>query len=137
MIEINSKIIDAGVLFQRVENTAKSRQIAEEFYVWEDDDLNQCSYYAVHNMMQHVYENLQVMNTTWPLCEKPLRSNHRVVGGAIVFCKRIVRKLTRWLFQPLYLQQTEFNSAVTKTVSEMLKVQEMLITLGEKGCKEE
>lgn len=137
MIEINSKIIDAGVLFQRVENTAKSRGIAEEFYVWETEDLNRCDYHVVRDMMQRVYENLQVMNTTWPLCEKPLRSNHRVVGGAIVFCKRIVRKLTRWLFQPLYLQQTEFNSAVTKTVSEMLKVQEMLITLGEKGCKEE
>lgn len=137
MIEINSKIIDAGTLLQRVENTAKSRQIAEEFYVWEDNDPNQCSYYAVRDMMQHVYENLQVMNTTWPLCERPLKSNHRVIGGLIVFCKKIVRKLTRWLFQPLYIQQTEFNSAVTKTVSDMLKVQEMLITLGEKGSKED
>lgn len=137
MIEINSKIIDANVLFQRVENTAKSRKIAEEFYVWEDGDSGRVDYYAVRDMMQRVYENLQVMNTTWPLCEKPLRSNHRIIGGAIVFCKRIVRKLTRWLFQPLYLQQTEFNSAVTKTVSDMLKVQEMLITLGENGSKED
>ena len=70
------------------------------------------------------------------VCEKPLRSNHRVIGGLIVFCKKVVRKLTRWLFQPYYQQQTDFNSAVTKTVSDMIKVQEMLITLSERDSKE-
>lgn len=135
-IEINSRITDAGGLLQRVENTAKSRQIAEEFYIRERNDPDPCNYYEVRDLMQKVYENLQVMNVTWPICEKPLRSNHRVIGGLIVFCKRIVRKLLRWLYQPYYQQQTEFNSAVTKTVSDMIKVQEMLITLSEKSNKE-
>lgn len=136
MFEIDSKIVDADSLLQRVANTAKSRQIAEEFYVSEKNDAGACNYYEVRDMMQKIYENLQVMNVTWPICEKPLRSNHRVIGGVIVFCKKIVRKLTRWLFQPYYQQQTEFNSAVTKTVSDMIKVQEMLITLGEQDSKE-
>lgn len=136
MFEIDSKIVDADSLLQRVANIAKSRQIAEEFYVSEKNDAGACNYYEVRDMMQKIYENLQVMNVTWPICEKPLRSNHRVIGGVIVFCKKIVRKLTRWLFQPYYQQQTEFNSAVTKTVSDMIKVQEMLITLGEQDSKE-
>ena len=32
MFEINPRIADADSLFQRVVNTAKSRQIADEFY---------------------------------------------------------------------------------------------------------
>lgn len=136
MLEINSRIVDADSLLQRVVNTAKSRQIADEFY---DGGLNSShisAYREIRDMMQNVYDNLQVMNITWLISEKPLRSNHRVVGGIIVFCKRIVRKLTRWLFQPYYQQQTDFNSAVTKTVSDMIKVQEMLITLSELDRKE-
>ncbi len=137
MFEINPKIVNPDSLLQRVADTARSRQIAEEFYVREKSNSDIQGYYEVREMLQNVYENLQVMNVTWPLCEKPLRSNHRVIGGAIVFCKRIVRKLTRWLYQPYFQQQTDFNNAVTRTVSSMIKVQEMLITLGEKGNKED
>lgn len=136
MLEINSRIVDADSLFQRVVNTAKSRQIADEFYGGELKSPYKNNYCEMRDMMQSVYDNLQVMNTTWPICEKPLRSNHRVIGGAIVFCKKIVRKLTRWLYQPYFQQQTDFNSAVTKTVSDMIKVQEMLITLSERDSKE-
>lgn len=137
MFEINPKIVDPDSLLQRVADTARSRQIAEEFYVREKSNSDIQGYYEVREMLQNIYENLQVMNVTWPLCEKPLRSNHRVIGGAIVFCKRIVRKLTRWLYQPYFQQQTDFNNAVTRTVSDMIKVQEILITLGEKGNKED
>lgn len=136
MFEINPRIADADSLFQRVVNTAKSRQIADEFYGGELKSPYKNNYCEIRDMMQNVYDNLQVMNTTWPICEKPLRSNHRVIGGAIVFCKKIVRKLTRWLYQPYFQQQTDFNSAVTKTVSDMIKVQEMLITLSERDSKE-
>jgi hypothetical protein len=136
MFEINPKIADADSLFQRVVNTAKSRQIADEFYDGELKSPYISNYCEIRDIMQNVYDNLQVMNTTWPICEKPLRSNHRVIGGAIVFCKRVVRKLTRWLYQPYFQQQTDFNSAVTKTVSDMIKVQEMLITFSERDSKE-
>ncbi len=136
MFEINPRIADADSLFQKVVNTAKSRQIADEFYDGELKNSYISNYCEIRDIMQNVYDNLQVMNTTWPICEKPLRSNHRVIGGAIVFCKKIVRKLTRWLYQPYFQQQTDFNSAVTKTVSDMIKVQEMLITFSERDSKE-
>ena len=38
-----------------------------------------------------------------------------------------MRKLLRWLFIPFYQQQSEFNGAVTKTLSDMIKIQEILI----------
>ncbi len=136
MFEINPRIADSDSLFQKVVNTAKSRQIADEFYDGELKNSYISNYCEIRDIMQNVYDNLQVMNTTWPICEKPLRSNHRVIGGAIVFCKKIVRKLTRWLYQPYFQQQTDFNSAVTKTVSDMIKVQEMLITFSERDSKE-
>lgn len=136
MFEINPRIADSDSLFQKVVNTAKSRQIADEFYDGELKNSYISNYCEIRDIMQNVYDNLQVMNTTWPICEKPLRSNHRMIGGAIVFCKKIVRKLTRWLYQPYFQQQTDFNSAVTKTVSDMIKVQEMLITFSERDSKE-
>lgn len=137
MIEIDSGIVDAEVLFDRVRATAKTKNISKEFYNTEDLYLTEVSLNKMHESMVNVYQNLQMMNATWAYEEKPLASVHPVVGKGIVFFKRAFRKLTRWLIQPIYQQQTEFNGAATRTLSDMIRVQEMLIQAYEESLKKE
>lgn len=137
MIQIDSRVADAGALFERVKADAKAKNIPKEFYNTEDIGRTEVSLNKMHETMVNVYQNLQVMNASWAYEEKPLASIHPVVGRAIVFFKRAFRKLTRWMIQPIYQQQAEFNGAATRVVSDMIKVQEMLIQAYEESLKEE
>lgn len=128
MIEIDSDIIDADLLFERVKLTAASKNIPDEFY--NSTAVSRVpveGFLQIHREMLNVYQNLQMMNATWIIMEGELHSSCPVIGKLIVLGKRIFRKLTRWLFQSYYQQQTDFNGAVTRTISDMIRVQELLI----------
>lgn len=129
MIEIDSKIIDGEALFERVKLSAKMKNIPEEFYIKDEQDsqVEAVTANRIREEMLIVYQNLQMMNATWIIGEKPIVSNRPVIGPVIVFCKKAFRKLTRWLFRTYYEQQTDFNGAATRTISDMIRVQELLI----------
>ncbi len=44
-------------------------------------------------------------------------SCRKVIGRAIVFCKRVLRKLLKWYVEPICFQQTEFNNAATTAIN--------------------
>jgi hypothetical protein len=45
---------------------------------------------------------------------RPLQSTRPVVGGAIVFGKRVVRRLLAWYVAPIAQDQTRFNVAILR-----------------------
>jgi hypothetical protein len=45
---------------------------------------------------------------------RPLRSHHPIVGPAIVFAKRVVRRLLTWYVSPIADDQTRFNLALLR-----------------------
>jgi hypothetical protein len=45
---------------------------------------------------------------------RPLRSDRPVVGGTIVFGKRVVRRLLAWYVAPIAQDQTRFNLAILR-----------------------
>jgi hypothetical protein len=45
---------------------------------------------------------------------RPLRSTRPVVGGAIVFGKRVMRRLLAWYVAPIAQDQTRFNLAILR-----------------------
>ncbi len=126
MFEIDSKIIDADLLLDRVKITAKMRDIDTEFYSASGID-NKVSMNMIRQSLMRTYQYIQMMNATRIIGEKPIVSNRPVIGWVIVFCKRVFRKLTRWLFQSYYQQQNSYNEAAVKTLTEMIKIQESLI----------
>ena len=46
-----------------------------------------------------------------------------VIGKAIVFAKRVVRKCLKWYIEPICNQQTEFNNAVTPAIGRLTQLQ--------------
>ena len=139
MIEIDSSIINADILYERVKTSAKMKDIPREFYgdvhnSTTDDIINAK---RILEEMNALYHNLQMMNATCIIGEKPLVSNRPIIGKIIVLCKKVFRKMTRWLFRTYYEQQTNFNEATTKTVSEMIRLQEMLVRLCEENERRE
>lgn len=58
------------------------------------------------------------VNERWQIhYYRPIYSCRRFVGRAIVFGKRVVRKLLKFLIEPLVEEQNQFNSAVTQNLN--------------------
>lgn len=54
---------------------------------------------------------------------RELYSCRKLVGGIIVFVKRVIRKVLKWYIEPVCNQQTEFNHMTVKAVEEIFESQ--------------
>ncbi len=63
-------------------------------------------------------EQLRLVNERW---ENPyyrhIFSCRPIIGGLIVFCKKIFRKIAKFLIEPITESQTQFNSATTNALN--------------------
>lgn len=142
MIEIDSRIISPEALLQRVKNSAQMKNIDKEFFSGQMPATGATvpgtvDISRIRAEMDIAYHNLNAMNETWEIHETPITSHRPVIGKLIVFGKKVFRKLTRWLFKSYYEQQTWFNGAATRTISDMIRVQELLIQGVEQGMSAE
>ncbi|MGP8161160.1 MAG: hypothetical protein ACLQGJ_08055 [Candidatus Dormibacteria bacterium] len=62
---------------------------------------------------------------------RPLRSTRPVVGGVIVFGKRVVRRLLAWYVAPIAQDQTRFNLAILR---ELRALEERVARLEERAA---
>lgn len=134
MFEVDPAVVNPDDLYSRVVSSAKMRQIPKEFYSEMNDgkESGELSMTSIRAEMVKVYQNLQTMNATWEIREVPVHTSKRFVGPIIILVKKIMRKATRWIFRGYYEQQTAFNAAATRTLSDMIRVQEMLIEYSDK-----
>jgi hypothetical protein len=69
----------------------------------------------MHLVEIHKYIN-SMLKTRENYAYRYLSSHRKVIGPFIVFAKKIIRKLLKWYIEPIALQQTEFNNAVTHAI---------------------
>lgn len=67
--------------------------------------------------------HIQTMeNTRQNYAFRHIYSCRKIIGKAIVFCKRVVRKLLKWYIEPICVQQTEFNNSVTPAIGRLTEL---------------
>lgn len=139
MFEIDESIISSEELTEKVKQKVREKNIPLECM----DSLNKGNLFmnnvnlsAMRSELNSLRENVRSMNNLWYITELPLRSNHRVIGKAIVFIKKCIRKCLRWMINPYLEQVSNYNSAVTRALSSTLKIQQMLVDSLENADKE-
>ena len=50
-------------------------------------------------------------------------SDRKLVGKLVIFAKRVIRKLLKWLLEPICIQQTVFNNAVAPAFGRLIELQ--------------
>lgn len=138
-IEIDSSIVASEQLLERIKNSAMEKNIPAQYYSESAKNGGESEGFSIEQIksdMAMAYQNLQMMNVTWEIHEMPIISNRPVLGKVIMFLKKAFRKCTRWLFQTYYEQQTRYNGAATRTISDMIRVQQNMIILLEQMEKE-
>lgn len=140
MFEIDNSIISSEELTEKIRHKVFEKNIPQENSVssigkFMAADGN--NFYAIHKELNSLRENIMSLNNSWMLVELPLRSNRRIIGKGIVFVKKVIRKCLRWMFRPYYDQITNFNGAVTRAISDSMKIQEMLLNTIEDLVRQE
>jgi hypothetical protein len=71
--------------------------------------------------------SIESVNDTWFMsAHLPITWETRIVGRMGAYTKRLVRLLLRWYINPIVEQQNRFNSAVARSLVEMLAYQERM-----------
>jgi hypothetical protein len=71
--------------------------------------------------------SIESVNDTWFVsAHLPITWETRIVGRMGAYTKRLVRLLLRWYINPIVEQQNRFNSAVARSLVEMLAYQERM-----------
>ena len=71
--------------------------------------------------------SVEAVNDSWLVsAHLPVTWEARVVGRLGAYAKRAVRVLLRWYINPIVEQQNRFNSAVARTLVEMVAYHERL-----------
>lgn len=121
---------------KELDNTINRKLLAKGIHTY-DRDLEWgeagCSLSArqLRIQMNNIRRDYQKMCVSWEICEQPIVSHRPFIGKFIVFCKRVVRKLTRWLVLPYVVQIMNFHSATICVIEEMMKLQEQLVMMEE------
>ena len=64
--------------------------------------------------LHHMQQQIEAVNQLWKVeCYGPIYSCRRVIGKLVVLCKRVIRRLTRFIVEPVVGQQVQFNAAAT------------------------
>lgn len=121
---------------KELDNTINRKLLAKGIHAYGKDlelDEAGCAPNArqLRIQMNSIHNNYQKMCVSWEICEQPFVSHRPFVGKLIVFCKRVVRKLTRWLITPYIAQIMNFHSATMCVIEEMMKLQEQLVMMEE------
>lgn len=131
--EIDSSVVNPQELLKRVrENILKIQEEAEpepEPTQFSEANLVVSSekLRRIEEDLNIMMENIQIMNRTWHHADAPLHTRFTFLRPIVIFVKRAIRKTIYWFTQPYVEQQNDFNGAVTRAVSDSLRVQRELL----------
>ncbi|OLN32164.1 class I SAM-dependent methyltransferase [Desulfosporosinus metallidurans] len=87
------------------------------------DQIRGASCEPVDNNLELLNECVRENNQNWDVNPVwPITSHRKVIGPIMVFGKRIVRKLLSWYVARPWQQQFVFNSSVTRSINELVKL---------------
>lgn len=94
----------------------------QEFFLHDDsrinEEKNENEFYSNQDVPNETL--LRMLNLQENRAYRHIYSCRKIVGKAIVFCKKVIRKCLKWYIEPICNQQTDFNGAATIAVGELL-----------------
>ncbi|MEF3304490.1 FkbM family methyltransferase [Paenibacillus sp. GYB003] len=116
--------------FQSIEHEVIFNKLKESLKDTEVIDVNQVPSAERHH--QYLSELHRFINTMLKTREnhayRYLFSHRKITGPLIVFGKKVVRKLLKWYLEPVTIQQTEFNNAVTPAIGRLTELASELLS---------
>ena len=121
MLEVNNKVANKDELENKLNKVIASKDmpiIEEEAEFNDDDNLSKIA--RIRRSLTDVNRRLNVLDSLWSIQEdQELKTTKKHFNRIRKFSKKVIRKLTRFLFRPIYEQQSEFNNVTVKALSSL------------------
>lgn len=72
--------------------------------------------------LKQLDDNVRQLHAGWYPGEVSISSHRKLVGPALVFGKKAVRKLLKWYVDGRWTRQSDFNGAVTRTATDLARL---------------
>ncbi len=121
MLDINNKIISKDELERKLNKVIVDKNIP----IIKDDDSeildgNTSKIATIRIKLINVTRQLNILDSCWLLSEdSKLDTTKKHFKKIRKFSKKVIRKMTRFLFRPIYKQQSEFNNVTIKALIEL------------------
>lgn len=79
--------------------------------------------------ISEISEKLKILTNSSAinLNDTPINSHRKLLGPTITFFKKVVRKLLGWYTEPVAIQQTKFNEAITPSIGKITEISNHLL----------
>lgn len=115
-IEIDDENVNVKEIMKQIRENINKREYPNDLTITLNEINNE---QAINISLLEEYQ--LVLNRTWNnSAVTPIISNRKIVGGLIVFVKKVIRKVLGWYINPIVERQTEFNANVVKTYNELI-----------------
>ena len=121
------KIIYEKLIVGRFNEMIEPEKIHETHNYNEDYD-GEINVAFLNQLMTKIkgYINISVRNKT-NSSFRPLHSKYKKMAWLVIFLKRIIRRFTRWYIEPVCVQQSEFNDAVSSSIGCITEINSEMI----------
>lgn len=132
MIEIDNSIISSEMLLERVRKNILNKNIKQEYppntLLSENIAVNSLNLDLLNKELNSLRENVRTLDNTWIINDMPLNTTKKTLSSVNIFIKKVIRRLCYWvIIRPYWNQQIAFNGAATRAISDIMKVQEMIV----------
>lgn len=131
MLEIDSSVIDPCLLLERVRKNVLLLEEQPNFPLpgspYATFQTGEVDLVRMEQDLHSMLENIQTLNSIWYHRDAPISTRFKLLRPIAVIVKRAIRKSIYWFTQPYVERQNAFNGAVTRAVSDSLRVQEQLL----------
>lgn len=132
MIRLDNSIIDSVVLLKRLRQNILMKDICEESNnevksINNDFSLSNSEIIQLQQELGAMYNNIVNLNNTWEIKDTKIECYSYHFKRVKLLLKKIIRKMVYWLIKPYWEQQSSFNGAVTRCLSDSLKAQKIIL----------
>lgn len=124
------KSIEEKVIFEKLISFSQSNNIAKESVKSISRKRNNENINLNDENLEKYFSEIHRYITTME--NTRVNTSNRFInsrkGRMGVFLKRVIRKLLRWYIEPICIQQTEFNNAITPTIGRMTEIHKQQIS---------
>lgn len=119
MMSLKFDSVEHEVIYNKLLGFIKNEDISHEHDLTKNE--------VKQKYLEEIHSHINVMlKSRENYAHRHLFSHRKIMGRFIVFIKKIIRKLLKWYIDPIAIQQTEFNNAVTPVLG---RTAEILIEL--------
>lgn len=138
MFQIDGSIIPSEELTNKIRKKMYEKGVPEDRHIPSGNMFaSDIDFYELRRELSSLQENVMALNSMWTIMDAPIVSSKRYISKQVIFIKRVIRRCLRWLLRPYFDQITNFNGAVTRAISDTMKIQEELIDKLEMMTQEE